>query len=101
MPIDRKAGHAEGVTEDDICRLPADAREGDERVHVGRHRPAVRLDEGGGHPDQRFRFRAEKAGRVNLLLERSRRRPGERPGVRIPFEQGGRDEVDARIGRLG
>ena len=75
VPVDRQARDAERVAEHDVRRLAADARQLDERVHVGRHLAAVVLDERLRHADERLRLGAEEAGRMDLRLELRRPSP--------------------------
>ena len=53
VAIDGQPRHAERVTENDVRRLPPDARQLDERFHHGRHLAAVLLDERVRHADDR------------------------------------------------
>ena len=59
VSIDRQSGHAQRMPQDDVRRLAADARQLDERVHVGRHLAVMALDERLRHADERLRFRAK------------------------------------------
>jgi hypothetical protein len=69
VPIDRKARHTQRVTEDDVRGLASDAGKLDEFLQLRRHLAAMVLEERGGHADERFGFRSEEAGRLDLRLE--------------------------------
>ena len=69
VAVDRQAGNAERVAEDDVRRLAPDAGQLDERLHRVRHLAAVLVDERLRHAEQRLRFGAEETGGMNLRLE--------------------------------
>ncbi len=89
-------GHAERVSEHDVRRLAADARQLDERVHARGHLAAVIAHERLRHADERFRLRAKESGRVNQRLELGASLPSRASWrVGILLEQRRRDDVDA------
>src|SRR6266567_1652139 len=65
VAIDRQPWNAERMSENDVGRLSADARQFDQRCHARRHFTAVFLHECLGHSEERFRFRAKESCRVN------------------------------------
>ena len=92
---------AEGVAEDDVRGLPADARELHELGHRARHLAAVALDEGAAEALERLRLVAEEAGGLDERLElfasgicRVVR------GGRAGREERRRHHVDAHVGAL-
>ena len=78
--VDGDAGDAEGVAEDDVRGLAADAGQRDQVVEPRRHLPVVPLDEGGAELEQRVGLGPEEAERADDLLEvaRAARRPSPR-----------------------
>jgi hypothetical protein len=76
VAIDRQAWHAEGVTEDDVGGLAADAWQGGEFLHRLWDLAGVVLDDLGGHTDERSGLGAEETGRLDLRLELVSRRVG-------------------------
>ena len=100
VPIDRQPRDAERVPEHDVRRLAADAGQREQRRHVGRHLALMLLHEGLRHADERSGFRAEESGRMNLRLERRRRRARQLVRRGIPLEQRRRHQVHALVGRL-
>src|SRR5574342_1155752 len=61
--------NSEGVSEDDVGRLAAYARQRRQLVDGSRHLAAVALAEGPAHPDERARLGFEEARRMDLPLE--------------------------------
>jgi len=100
VTIDRQTGNAQRMSEHDVRRLAADARELRELLHVGRHLAAVFGDQLLRHPDQGFRFLTKESGRQNLRLELGGCGLRQRARISIALEKGGRDHVDARVGGL-
>ena len=100
MPIDRQAGHAQGVAEHDVRRLAADAGQRRQRVHVGRHLAAVRAEQGLRHAQEHLGLLPEEAGGDDLRLELRGRRRGEPLRIGIALEERRRDLVHARVRRL-
>ncbi len=91
----------EGVAEDHVRGLAADAGQRHERLHRARHLAPVTLDEPPGEAGDAARLRAEEARRADDLLDVRDRRRRERAGVGIALEEAGRDLVDAVVGALG
>src|SRR5262245_22682109 len=98
MAIDGEARNAERVTEHDVRRLAADARQSGQLVHVRGHLTAVPLDEPARHAHEAARLHAEKPRRDDLWLELLWFLLRQRRGVRISREERRRYDVDARIG---
>ena len=74
--VDRDAlVDVEGVAEDDVRGLAADAGQGDEPGHAARHLAAVALDEAPGEADDAARLGAEEAGGADDLLDVGERAP--------------------------
>src|SRR5436853_6905707 len=91
----------EGVTEDDIGRLEADARQRGQRLPCPRLRAPVALAERPCHADERARLGAVEARRVDQALERRDVGPGPVTGRAILREERGRHHVHALVGALG
>ena len=99
--VDGNGRLLEGDVEHDVRRLAADARQGFQRLPLGRNFPAVPLEQELRQGDHVLRLVAKEANRLdvvaNLVLAESDhflRRVGER-------EQRARRLVDAGVGRLG
>ena len=100
MAIDRQAGDAEGVAEDDVRRLAADAGQGRQRVHVGGHLAAVVLEQGMRHAKQHLGLLPEEARGHDLRFELRGGGGGEPSRIRVALEERRRDLVHARVRRL-
>ena len=99
--VDGDAGDAEGVAEDDVGGLAADAGQVDEVLEAGRYLAAVPLDQRGAELEQGLGLGAEEAERADDLLEVVAVGPGHRGGVGVGREQGRADGVDPLVGGLG
>jgi hypothetical protein len=100
VSIDRQAGHAEGVAQDDVGSLAPDARQPDEVVHGARDLAAVVRNDRRRHADQRPRLGPEESGGLNLRLEFVGRRPRQRARIGVASKESWRDLVDAFVGAL-
>ena len=105
-PLDVGVDHdtfvlSEPGAEHHIRGFATDAREPHQLVHRVGHLAAVALDQRLGHPDDRLGLVPEESGAVDLLLENLRVGAGVVPRGTILREQGGGDDVDPCIGRLG
>src|SRR5215212_1894028 len=92
---------AEGVAEDDIGRLAADAGQCYELGHSTGDLSPMLLHEGAGHAPQGAGLVAIEAGRADVLLERAGGGAGEVFGLVVLREEILRHPVDLHIGGLG
>ncbi len=69
MGIDDDTGLAEGISENDIRGLSADARQGDQFLHRVRDLFAEALGHGFAAGDEMFRFVLKETGGTNELFE--------------------------------
>ena len=100
MPVDRQPRKLERVATDDIRGLASDSWKFDKLIRVARHVAAIFRNQRLGHPEQATRLGAEKAGRLNDLLEIFGGSLGQCLGIWIACEDDRRDLIDARIGAL-
>ena len=93
--------YAEGVAQDHVGRLAADAGEGDELAHGARDLPAVFLEEGAGHPLQGAGLVAVEAGRADVFLQLAGIRPRVVCGGAVLLKEALCDLVHPDVGGLG
>ena len=101
MGVDRDAGDAEGVAEDDVGRLSPDSRQGDQVLEARGHLAAESLAEHLAQPDERRRLVAEEPGGPDEGLELVAVGGGVAGGGAVAREQRRRDLVDPLVGALG
>jgi hypothetical protein len=65
VAVDRQAGHAEGMAEDDVCGLAPNAGKRHKGFHVRWHLSGVARDEGSRCADEAAGLHAEEAGRLD------------------------------------
>src|SRR5690625_951646 len=94
---DDRFGLTEGITQDDISRLPPDSGELDQFGHRLGDLTAMLLYDLGRHPDQTSRLVPEEACRSDDLLDILLSGMGEILRRRIPLEELGGHHIDARI----
>lgn len=101
MGVDRKARKPEGDTSHDVARLAPDSGHRDEVVQLSGNLSTKAIYECRRHPDEAARLGPEESGRMDDLFELLGIGPGQRGGIRVGREQGGRDHVHPDIGALG
>jgi hypothetical protein len=100
--IDGDRGQPVAEDEDAPGGLRPDPREGDQLAARARDLAAVALEELPGARTDPSRLGPIEPDRPDQRLELGDRRPGERPGVRVPGEQRGRGDVRRLVaGPLG
>jgi hypothetical protein len=101
VPIDGHRRDAEGVPEDDRCRLATDAPEPDEPVHVAGDLPAELAEDLLTASADRLRLLPEEAGLVDVFLELGNRDGEVVLGSAVFREEAARDLVHPFVLRLG
>jgi len=91
---------SKSVAENDVCGLPSHAWKRHEVFHPIGHDPAVTFDERTADPSEGTGFGIVKSAGANDVLELPWRGSGVIGGRSKPLEQGRRDPVDSKVGRL-
>ncbi len=99
--IDDDTGLAEGIPENDIRGLSADAGQGDQRIHRVRDLFAEALGHGFAAGDEMLRFVLKEAGGTNKLFEFGEIGRSQLRRLPIPPKERRRDLVDSLVGTLG
>ena len=100
MGIDDDTGLAEGIPENDIRGLSADARQGNQFLHRVRDLFAEALGHGFAAGDEMLRFVLEETGGTNELFEFRKRSRSQLCRLPIPPKECWRDLVDSLVGTL-
>jgi len=101
MGIDDDTGLAEGIPENDIRGLSADARQGDQFFHRVRDLFAEALGHGFAAGDEMFRFVLKETGGTNELFEFRKISRSQLCRLPIPPKEQWSDLVDSLVGTLG
>lgn len=100
MCIDGNGALSKGDGQHDICRFPADARDGEQFIHRFWHVATEAVDERTRGRDDALCLDAIKAQAFNDQLNVASRGVCERVRRRILFKQLGNHHVDASVGSL-
>jgi hypothetical protein len=101
VDVDGDAGHAEGIAEHDVGRLPPEPGQGHQVLEPGRHLAAEPLGQLLAQAHQRAGLGPVVAGGVDQVLELGPVRPRVGRGIGVAGEQRRGDLVDLLVGGLG